>query len=146
MDLEKFTERSRGFISSAQQYTQAQSHQQFSPLHLLKVMLDDPEGIAAALIESSGGHHKTAVRHLEAELHKLPKVQGDNVQTYLSSEMAKLMDDALKLAEKSGDSAAVSRTEAAFTVAYVAEMATGRPEYLAHRNTIDRFRAAATAK
>jgi ATP-dependent Clp protease ATP-binding subunit ClpB len=104
MDLEKFTERSRGFISSAQQYTQAQSHQQFLPLHLLKVMLDDPEGLAAALIESSGGHHKTAVRHLEAELHKLPKVQGDSVQTYLSSEMAKLMDDALKLAEKSGDS------------------------------------------
>ena len=104
MDLEKFTERSRGFISNGQEYTQAQSHQQFSPLHLLKVMLDDPEGLAAALIESSGGHHKTAVRHLEAELRKFPKVQGENIKTYLSSDMAKLMDDSLKLAKKSGDS------------------------------------------
>ena len=55
MNIEKYTERSRGFIQSAQSLAMREGHQQFSPLHLLKVLLDDPEGLAGGLIDRAGG-------------------------------------------------------------------------------------------
>ncbi len=104
MDIEKFTERSRGFIQSAQTYALGQGHQQFSPLHLLKVLLDDKEGMASGLLESSGADVKGLRLNVELALKKIPKVSGDAGQVYLSREMAKIFETAQEAAKKSGDS------------------------------------------
>ena len=76
MDFEKFTDRARGFVQSAQSLALREGHQQFDPEHLLKVLLDDPEGLAAGLIDRSGGNSRQALRDVEAALAKRPKVSG----------------------------------------------------------------------
>jgi ATP-dependent Clp protease ATP-binding subunit ClpB len=105
MDFEKFTERSRGFIQSAQSLALREGHQRFSPEHLLKVLLDDEEGLAAGLIKAAGGDSRLALRETEAALKKLPKVSGGGAgQVYLAPETARVFEAATKMAEKSGDS------------------------------------------
>jgi ATP-dependent Clp protease ATP-binding subunit ClpB len=104
MDIEKFTERARGFIQSAQSVALREGHQQFSPEHLLKVLLDDEEGLAARLINAGGGSDAKARAGVEAALKKLPKVQGGSGQVYLAQDTAKLLDSAEAAAKKSGDS------------------------------------------
>jgi ATP-dependent Clp protease ATP-binding subunit ClpB len=74
MDIEKFTERARGFIQSAQSLALREGHQQFTPEHLLKVLIDDEEGLAARLINASGGKDAAVRAGVEAALNKLPKV------------------------------------------------------------------------
>ncbi|WP_029042392.1 ATP-dependent chaperone ClpB [Cucumibacter marinus] len=104
MDIEKYTERARGFIQSAQQMALSAGHQQFSPLHLLKVLLDDDQGMASGLIERAGGN-PTAVRGtVEAGLRKIAQVSGDSGQLYLGRELAKVFDTAEQAAKKAGDS------------------------------------------
>jgi len=76
MDFEKYTDRARGFVQSAQSLALREGHQQFAPEHLLKVLLDDPEGLAAGLIDRSGGNSREALRAVEAALAKVPKVSG----------------------------------------------------------------------
>ncbi|WP_373505419.1 ATP-dependent chaperone ClpB [Aestuariivirga sp.] len=105
MDFEKYTERSRGFVQSAQSLALREGHQRFTPEHLLKVLLDDEEGLAAGLIKAAGGDSRLALRDTEAALAKLPKVSGGGAgQVYLAPELARVFDAAQKLAEKSGDS------------------------------------------
>ncbi|MFN4144151.1 ATP-dependent chaperone ClpB [Aestuariivirga sp.] len=105
MDFEKYTERSRGFVQSAQSLALREGHQRFSPEHLLKVLLDDEEGLAAGLINAAGGDSRLALREAEAALQKLPKVSGSGAgQVYLAPELARVFDAAQKLAEKAGDS------------------------------------------
>jgi len=104
MSEENYTERSRGFIQSAQTYALGQGHQQFVPLHLLKVLLDDSEGMASGLIETAGGNVKQLRANVEAGLNKIAKVSGDAGQVYLSRDMAKLMETAQAAAKKAGDS------------------------------------------
>src|SRR5687768_14493956 len=105
MDFEKFTERARGFVQSAQSLALREGHQRFSPEHLLKVLLDDEEGLAAGLIRSAGGDPKAALSQIEAQLKKLPRVEGSGAgQIYLAPETARVFDTAAKLANKSGDS------------------------------------------
>ncbi|MGZ9032802.1 MAG: ATP-dependent chaperone ClpB [Rhodospirillales bacterium] len=105
MDFEKYTERSRGFIQSAQTLAQRRSHQQITPLHLLKVLLDDKEGLAANLLRAAGGDPARALRDVDAALEKLPKVEGSGAgQVYLGGETARLFDQAEQIAEKAGDS------------------------------------------
>ncbi len=105
MDFEKFTERSRGFIQSAQSMALREGHQRFTPEHLLKVLLDDEEGLAAGLIRASGGDSRLALRQVEVALAKIPKVSGGGAgQVYLSPEMARVFEAAQKIADKSGDS------------------------------------------
>lgn len=105
MDFEKYTERSRGFIQSAQSMALREGHQRFTPEHLLKVLLDDEEGLAAGLIKAAGGDSRVALREAEAALKKLPKVSGGGAgQVYLSPELARVFEAAEKLAEKAGDS------------------------------------------
>jgi ATP-dependent Clp protease ATP-binding subunit ClpB len=104
MDIEKFTERSRGFIQSAQSLALREGNQQFTPDHLLKVLIDDEEGLAARLINAAGGSDKSVRAGVETALKKLPKVQGGSGQVYLSSEMARLLDAAEQAARKAGDS------------------------------------------
>ena len=76
MDIEKFTERARGFIQSAQSLAVREGNQQFVPEHLLKVLIDDEEGLAARLINAAGGRDAAVRQGVEAALKKLPKVQG----------------------------------------------------------------------
>ncbi|MEK7819880.1 MAG: Clp protease N-terminal domain-containing protein, partial [Pseudomonadota bacterium] len=76
MDLEKFTERARGFLQNAQTLASRSQHQQLTPLHLLRVLLDDREGLAAGLIERAGGNARAAADAVAAELQKLPRVEG----------------------------------------------------------------------
>ncbi len=105
MDFEKYTERSRGFIQSAQGLALREGHQRFSPEHLLKVLLDDEEGLAAGLIKAAGGDSRAALRETEAALKKIPKVSGGGAgQVYLAPETARVFEAAQKMAEKLGDS------------------------------------------
>ena len=105
MDFEKLSERLRGFIQSAQTYATGAGHQRLTPEHLLKVLLDDKEGMCAKLIDASGGDAKAARLAVEAELGKLPTVEGSGAgQVYLAPETARLLTQAQEVAEKAGDS------------------------------------------
>jgi ATP-dependent Clp protease ATP-binding subunit ClpB len=105
MNIEKYTERARGFIQSAQSLAIREGHQQFSPLHMLKVLLDDNEGHAAGLIDRAGGNSRAILKATEEALNKLPKVSGGGAgQVYLAPELARAFDAAEKAAEKAGDS------------------------------------------
>src|SRR6185437_5106904 len=104
MNIEKYTERSRGFVQSAQSLAMREGHQQFSSLHLLKVLLDDSEGLAAGLIDRAGGNSRAILKATEDALNKLPKVSGSGAgQIYLAPDMARAFDAAEKAAEKAGD-------------------------------------------
>ncbi|WJR79338.1 ATP-dependent chaperone ClpB [Bradyrhizobium sp. NP1] len=105
MNIEKYTERARGFIQSAQSLAMRDGHQQFSTLHLLKVLLDDNEGLASGLIDRAGGNSRAILKATEDALSKLPKVSGSGAgQVYLAPELARAFDAAEKAAEKAGDS------------------------------------------
>ena len=105
MDIEKYTERARGFIQAAQSLAMREGHQQFSSLHVLKVLLDDSEGLAAGLIDRAGGSSRAILKATEDALNKLPKVSGGGAgQVYLAPELARAFDTAEKVAEKAGDS------------------------------------------
>ena len=105
MNIEKYTDRARGFIQSAQSLALREGHQQFTPEHILKVLLDDPEGLAAGLIDRSGGNSRQALTAVEDALGKMPKVSGGGAgQVYLAASTARLLDSAEKIAEKAGDS------------------------------------------
>jgi len=105
MNFEKYTDRSRGFIQSAQSLAMREGHQQFAPEHLLKVLLDDPEGLAAGLIDRSGGNSRQALAAVEAALTKRPKVSGGGAgQVYLDPALARVFETAEKAGEKAGDS------------------------------------------
>jgi ATP-dependent Clp protease ATP-binding subunit ClpB len=105
MNFDKYTDRAKGFVQSAQSLALREGHQQFAPEHLLKVLLDDPEGLAAGLIDRSGGRSREALAGVEAALAKLPKVAGSGAgQVYLTPQLARVFDQAEKAADKAGDS------------------------------------------
>jgi ATP-dependent Clp protease ATP-binding subunit ClpB len=105
MNFEKFTERARGFVQSAQSLAVREGHQQFTPLHLLKVLLDDEQGLSAGLIDKAGGRSRDALQQCETALAKLPRVEGSGAgQLYLAPATARLFDSAEKIAQKAGDS------------------------------------------
>ena len=104
MDLEKFTERSRGFLQAAQTLAVREYHQRLTPEHLLKALLDDEEGAAAGLIRASGGDPQVARLSVEAELGRLPKVQGGGAgHAQATPELVRLLDAAQQEARKAGD-------------------------------------------
>ncbi|MCR9114880.1 MAG: AAA family ATPase, partial [Rhodobacteraceae bacterium] len=104
MDLSKFTERSRGFIQAAQTIAMRESHQKLAPEHILKALMDDPEGLASNLIKRAGGAPERVVQALDLSLGKIPKVTGDAGQIYMDQQTGKVLDEAEKLAKKAGDS------------------------------------------
>ena len=105
MNFEKMTERSRGFLQSAQGLALREGHQRLLPEHLLKVLLDDPEGLAAGLIARAGGRPEDALMRVEQALSRVPKISGAGAgQIFLAPPLAKIFDQAEKLAEKAGDS------------------------------------------
>ena len=105
MNIEKYTERVRGFIQSAQSLAVREGHQQFTPLHILKVLLDDSEGLAGGLIDRAGGNSRAILKATEDQLNKLPKVSGSGAgQVYLAPATARALDAAEQAADKAGDS------------------------------------------
>ena len=104
MEFDKFTERARGLIQSAQGLALRSGHQQYRPEHVLKVLLDDDQGLASGLIDRAGGDSRSARSEIEAALEKLPRVEGGGAgQLYLAPETARVFDAALKTADKAGD-------------------------------------------
>jgi ATP-dependent Clp protease ATP-binding subunit ClpB len=105
MDFDNFTDRSRGFIQSAQVLAMDYGHQYLTPLHLLKCLLEDKEGVAANLILSAGGDDKRVRDLTESELGKLPRVEGPGAgKVHLGEEIVRVFKQAKKIAEESGDS------------------------------------------
>ncbi len=104
MNLDKFTERSRGFVQAAQTIAMRESHQRLAPEHLLKALLDDEEGLAANLITRAGGNPQAVLAAVDASLAKMPQVLGEGAQVYLDNVTAKVVDEAEKVAKKAGDS------------------------------------------
>jgi ATP-dependent Clp protease ATP-binding subunit ClpB len=104
MDIEKFTERSRGFLQAAQTIAIREFHQRITPEHLLKALLDDEEGAASGLIKAAGGNPQAAKQAVDAEIARQPKVQGAGAgQPQITPELARLLDAAQQTATKAGD-------------------------------------------
>src|SRR4029077_2795242 len=105
MELEKYTERSKGFIQSAQGLALRGGHQRLTAEHLLKVLLEDQGGLCGHLIRAAGGDPQGVLAAVDAELDRQPRVEGSGAgEVYLSPELARVFDAAEKLAEKAGDS------------------------------------------
>jgi ATP-dependent Clp protease ATP-binding subunit ClpB len=105
MDFEKFTERARGFVQAAQNLALREGHQRFIPDHILKVLIDDEQGLASGLIKAAGGNARGVLAAVEANLKKLPKVEGGGAgQLYLAPETARVFETASQIAGKAGDS------------------------------------------
>jgi ATP-dependent Clp protease ATP-binding subunit ClpB len=104
MDFEKLTERVQGFLQAAQTGARNANHQQLTPEHILKTLLDDDEGMASNLIAAAGGRPNEVRQAVELALSRIPKVQGGNSQVYLAPETSRVFDMAQDLAKKAGDS------------------------------------------
>ncbi len=106
MNLEKFTDRAKGFLQSAQTVAIRMNHQRITPLHLLKALLEDEEGMASGLIQRSGGEAALAVSAVDAGLSKIPAVTGGGAQDTpgLDNDTVRVLDTAEQLADKAGDS------------------------------------------
>ena len=103
MNIEKFTERSRGFLQAAQTIAMRESHQRLAPEHLLKALMDDDQGMSANLIRRAGGDPGRVVQALDLAMGKISKVSGD-AQPYMDPATARVLDEAEKIAKKAGDS------------------------------------------
>jgi ATP-dependent Clp protease ATP-binding subunit ClpB len=104
MDIEKFTERSRGFLQAAQTIAIREFHQRITPEHLLKALLDDEEGAASGLIKAAGGNPQAAKQAVDAEITRQPKVQGAGAgQPQITPELVRVLDAAQQAATKAGD-------------------------------------------
>ncbi len=106
MNLEKFTDRAKGFLQSAQTVAIRMSHQRIAPEHLLKALLEDEQGMASGLIKAAGGDAAVATRGVDAALAKIPAVSGSGAQQTpgLDNDLARVLDQAEQIAQKAGDS------------------------------------------
>ncbi len=119
MNLEKFTDRAKGFLQSAQTVAIRMNHQQITPDHILKALLEDNQGMAAGLIRKAGGDPARATMAVDAALAKIPAVSGSGAQNSpgLNNDAVRLLDQAEQLATKAGDSyVTVERLLQAFTL------------------------------
>src|ERR1700747_2774821 len=119
MEFEKYDDRAQGFLQSAQNLALRRGHQHLTPEHLLKIMLEDPEGLCANLIRAAGGDPKAALTAVDGELDRMPRVEGSGAgQVYMSPELARVFEQAEQIAEKAGDSyVTVERLLLALTLA-----------------------------
>jgi ATP-dependent Clp protease ATP-binding subunit ClpB len=105
MDFEKLSDRLKGFLQSAQTLAVREGNPQITPEHLLKVLIDDPEGLVSGLISRAGGNAKEALQKTEATLAKLPKVSGSGAtQPHMTPALSRVLDQAEQIATKAGDS------------------------------------------
>ncbi|MDA9179914.1 ATP-dependent chaperone ClpB [Emcibacteraceae bacterium] len=103
MDFEKFTDRTKGFIQSAQNFALREGHQRFTPEHILKILLEDKEGLCVNLMTAAGADPSVALTNIEKEVSSYPKVEGSGTQLYMEQLTAKLFDSAGEVAKKAGD-------------------------------------------
>jgi ATP-dependent Clp protease ATP-binding subunit ClpB len=105
MNFDRYSDRAKGFVQAAQSLALRENHQHFAPEHLLKVLLDDPEGLSSGLIQNAGGDARQVHTGVETALAKRPKVTGGGAsgQLYLTPELARVFEQAEKVAEKAGD-------------------------------------------
>ncbi|MEX1661082.1 ATP-dependent chaperone ClpB [uncultured Thioclava sp.] len=104
MNMEKFTERSRGFLQAAQTIAMREGHQRVVPEHLLKALMDDDQGLSSNLIARAGGEPKRVAEAVDLAVNKLPKVSGGDGQVYVEQSLVRVLDEAEKIAKKAGDS------------------------------------------
>ena len=106
MNIEKFTDRAKGFLQSAQTVAIRMNHQRISPAHILKALLEDSEGMAAQLIQRAGGNPGVAITETDNVLAKIPAVSGGGAQQTpgLDNDAVRALDQAEQMAEKAGDS------------------------------------------
>ncbi len=105
MDMEKLTERTRGFLQAAQTIAVREYHQRITPEHLLKAMLDDAEGAGAGLIRAAGGDPVQARTAIDAEVARIPRVQGAGAgQPQVTPDLLRVLDAAQTVATEAGDS------------------------------------------
>ena len=104
MNMEKFTERSRGFLQAAQTIAMREGHQRVVPEHLLKALMDDDQGLAANLIKRAGGEPKRVQESVDQMIAKMAKVSGGDGQVYVDTSLVRVLDEAEKVAKKAGDS------------------------------------------
>ncbi|MEH3108083.1 MAG: ATP-dependent chaperone ClpB [Sphingomonas fennica] len=152
MDFEKFTDRAKGFLQAAQTVAIRLSHQQVTPEHLLKALLDDGEGMAAGLIRTAGGDPATVTRAVDAALAKVPAVSGSGAQGQpgFTADLVRLLDSAQQIAQKAGDSfVTVERMLLALTLATTTAagkaLAEGRVSPQGLNAAIDALRGGRTA-
>jgi ATP-dependent Clp protease ATP-binding subunit ClpB len=103
MDIEKFTDRAKGFVQAAQTIALRESHQQIETQHLAKALLDDPQGMAAGLMQAAGANPRAAKTDIDALVANLPKVQGGGDRLYMTPGVARVLDAAEQAAQKAGD-------------------------------------------
>ena len=101
---ENLTDKLKGFVGSAQGQALREGHQRFQPIHILKVFMDDPEGLASGLIQVTGADPDKIRSGVNAHLGKMPKVSGGGSQLMMSPETVKVFSTAEELAQKRGDS------------------------------------------
>ena len=105
MNFDDYTERARGFIQSAQTFALGEGHQRFTPEHILKVLVDDKQGLAVNLIQAAGGDSRSVIDGVQSLIAKQPKVEGSGAgQLYLAPETARIFAAATQAAKKAGDS------------------------------------------
>src|ERR1700712_4233278 len=106
MNLEKFTDRAKGFLQSAQTVAIRNSHQRIAPEHLLKALLEDEQGMASGLIAKAGGDAKRALVETDLALSKIPAVSGSGAQATpgIDNDLVRVLDSAEQIADKAGDS------------------------------------------
>ena len=104
MNMEKFTERSRGFLQAAQTIAMREGHQRVVPEHLLKALMDDDQGLSSNLIQRAGGEPKRVAEAVDQMIAKMPKVSGGDGQVYIDTSLVRVLDEAEKVAKKAGDS------------------------------------------
>ncbi len=104
MNMEKFTERARGFLQSAQTIAMREGHQRVVPEHLLKALMDDDQGLSANLIRRAGGEPERVIEAVDIAVGKQPKVGGGGDQVYVDTSLVRVLDEAEKIATKAGDS------------------------------------------
>jgi ATP-dependent Clp protease ATP-binding subunit ClpB len=106
MNLEKFTDRAKGFLQAAQTVAIRNNHQRIAPEHLLKALIEDDQGMASGLIQAAGGDPKRVERETDAALAKIPAVSGSGAQSSpgLDNDLVRVLDQAEQVAQKAGDS------------------------------------------
>lgn len=100
MNLDKFTDRAKGFLQAAQTIATREDHQKLAPEHILKALMDDDQGLASTLITRAGGSPKRVLEAVDLAMAKLPKVTGDAGQIYVDKQTAKVLDEAEKISKR----------------------------------------------